>query len=263
MCEGEPYARYEYGDLDMLGKIRPSGLFRFYSAFQRRVPIDIYVLGDIEPGRVLESARRIFKHPAVRRSGKNGLLPPLVRKARRTPRAFTEHVDLTQGRIVMGYRSSIGFCSRDSHALAVASAVLGGFAHSKLFRVVREKASLAYSVGTHVLRSKGIMIAYAGVEAGNEAKARKLIEQQVAQLAAGRISAWELNSTKFSILDDLAAITDSPPKEIDFHFIHLLHGEHTTPEEIARKVGALTKKDLASAAAKLKLDTVFVLKKEG
>ncbi len=264
MCEGEPYARYEYGDIDVLERIRPPGLFRFYNTLCRRVPIDIYVLGDIQPDHVLRSVETIFKHPRARRPGGNGLLTPVVKKAPRMPRTSTEHADVAQGRLVMGYRSSVGFRSRDSHALAVAAAVLGGFAHSKLFRVVREKASLAYSVGTHMLRSKGMMIAYAGVEAGNEARAQKLIEGQVSQLASGRITARELNSTKSSILDDLAAITDSPGKEVDFHFIHLLHGQHSPygePSEIARKVSALTKQDLASAARKLKLDTVFVLTK--
>jgi len=139
--------------------------------------------------------------------------------------------------------------------------VLGGFAHSKLFRVVREKASLAYSVGSHMVRSKGIMIAYAGVEPGNEEKARRLIERQVSQLQKGKISNFELNSTKSSILDDLAAITDSPGREIEFHFVHLLHGERVTPREIAGRVGALTKKELTNAAARLKLDTIFILTK--
>ena len=143
----------------------------------------------------------------------------------------------------------------------MASAILGGFTHSKLFRVVREKASLAYSVGTRMIRSKGIMVAYAGVEPGREKDAQKLIEQQVANLQAGRISRFELDSTKTSILDDLAAITDSPSKEIDFHFVHHLHGQKTTPQKIGEIVRGLTKQELAAAASKLKLDTVFILTK--
>ena len=50
MCRGEPYARYEYGDLDTLDRIRPPGLFRFYRALCRRAPVDIYIHGDVEPG---------------------------------------------------------------------------------------------------------------------------------------------------------------------------------------------------------------------
>jgi predicted Zn-dependent peptidase len=259
LCEGEPYSRYEYGYLNALKKLRPQGLFKFYSSLRSSIPVDIYVLGDVAPEAVLRSVEGIFKQP---RSGRYKLLPPVVKSARRKARSFEERSDVAQGHLFMGYRCRIPFGHRNSHALAVAGAVLGGFAHSKLFRVVREKASLAYSVGTRMIRSKGIMVAYAGVEPGNEAKARKLIEKQMAALQAGRISNFELDSTKSSILDDLAAITDSPSREIDFHFVHQLHGEQTTPEEIAHTVSGLTKRDLSSAAAKLKLDTVFVLTKQ-
>jgi predicted Zn-dependent peptidase len=259
MCKKEPYSKYEYGSLDKKGKLRTPGLFKFYKSLLRSAPIDIYVIGDVEPEHVLRDVERIFRQ---RRSGKYNLLPAVVKTARRRKKRHEEYADVAQGQLFMGYRCRIPFRNRISHALAVASAVLGGFAHSKLFRVVREKASLAYSVGTRMIRSKGIMVAYAGVEPGKEQKAQKLIEEQVHKLQAGRISNFELDSTKSSILDDLAAITDSPSKEIDFHFVHLLHGQQITPEKIAQIVSGLTKQELATAAAKLKLDTIFVLTRE-
>jgi predicted Zn-dependent peptidase len=262
MCEGEPFERYEYGDLEELERTRPKELFKFYRSMRRRAPLDIYILGNIEPDRAVRSAGRVFTKPRAGRRARYRLLAPVVKSAHRKPRFHREHTEVAQGHLVMGYRANVAFQSRDSHALALASAVLGGFAHSKLFRIVREKMSLAYSVGTRMIRSKGVMVAYAGVEPGGEAKVQKLIEQQVARLQAGRISDFELDSTKRSILDDLAAITDSPAKEIDFDFVHLLHGEQTTPQEIARKIDALTRDEIAAAARKLKLDTVFVLTKQ-
>lgn len=256
MCEKEAYSTYEYGRIRAIKRIRPPGLFKFYKSLCHGIPVDIYVVGDVEPESVLRSVEKVFKR---RRSGKYRLIPPVIKAPRQKPQMHKEHANVAQGQLFMGYRCRIPFKSANSHSLAVASAVLGGFTHSKLFRVVREKASLAYSVGTRMIRSKGIMVAYAGVEPGKESKAQKLIEQQVARLQAGHISKFELDSTKTSILDDLAAITDSPSKEIDFHFVHHLHGRKTSPEKIGEIVRGLTKQQLATAAAKLKLDTVFVL----
>lgn len=256
MCEGEPFARFEYGSIRALARLRPEPLFRFYTSLVRRTPIDIYVLGDVRPENIFGRIGSLF---AGFRNGRYRLIPPVLKSARRRPQRFEERTPAAQAKLLMGYRCSAPFGSTTSHALALAAAVLGGFAHSKLFRFVREKSSLAYAVGTHMMRSKGMMIAYAGVEPGREAKAQKLIEQQVAQLKNGRVSRFELDSTRSSIIDDLSAITDSPSKEIDFHFVNLLHGQRVTPQEIAEKVRKTTKEEIVAAARKLKLDTVFVL----
>jgi predicted Zn-dependent peptidase len=259
MCEGEPFGRYEYGRVKDLKSITPANLFKFHSAMLRRILIDIYIVGDVEPAKVLQSIGRIFKR---RRGGRFRLSAPIIKAAARKPRVVEEHVDAAQCHLLMGYRCSAGFGQKASQAMAMAAAVLGGFPHSKLFRVVREKESLAYSVHAHMIRSKGIMVVYAGVDPGSESKARRLIEKQVGEIKAGRISSFELDSTKASILDDIAAITDSPAKEIHFHFVHLLHGSRTTPEEISRRIASMTKNEITTAARKLKLDTVFTLTKQ-
>jgi predicted Zn-dependent peptidase len=258
MCEGEPFGRYEYGMAQDLKSITPANLFNFYRSMLQRVIFDVYVVGDVEPASVLQSIRRIFKHP---RASRFRLSAPVIRAAPRRPRVVEEHVDASQCHLLMGYRCNAGFGQKTSQALAMAASVLGGFPHSKLFRIVREKESLAYSVHSHFIRSKGIMVVYAGVEPGTEAKARRLIEKQVAEIKAGRISSFELDSTKAGILDDIASITDSPSKEIHFHFVHMLHGSSMTPEEIGRRIASMTKKEITAAARKLKLDTVFTLTK--
>jgi len=223
-----------------------------------RAMFDIYVVGDVEPASVLQSIRGIFKRP---RNGRVRLSAPLIKAAPRRPRVVEEHVDASQCHLLLGYRCKAGFGQKTSQALAMAASVLGGFPHSKLFRVIREKESLAYSVHSHFIRSKGIMVVYAGVDPGTEAKARRLIEKQVGEIKAGRISSFELDSTKAGILDDIASITDSPSKEVHFHFVHMLHGSSMTPQDIGRRIASMTKKEITSAARKLKLDTVFTLTK--
>jgi len=259
MCEGEPFARYEYGDLKSLNLLRPSTLYKFYLSMRRSIPIDIYIVGDIDTDRLLKAAGKLF---GSTRTARSKLSPPVIKKARRKPKASNEYMDVAQGRLLMGYRSSVAFNDPQSHTLAMASAVLGGFAHSKLFQNIREKASLAYSVGTYMSRSKGVMVAYAGIEPGTEGRVRTMIEKQFAELKSGRISSFELDSTKASILDDIAAINDVPGKEIDFHFVNSLHGVSATPREVGDKIASLTKSEIAKAAERLVLDTIYNLTKQ-
>ncbi len=58
------------------------------------------------------------------------------------------------------------------------STILGGSAMSKLFQNVREKESLAYSIGSLYLKQKNNIIIKAGIEIENYEKAVNLIKMK-------------------------------------------------------------------------------------
>ena len=59
-------------------------------------------------------------------------------------RYVEEEMDVSQGKLVMGFTTETHFDDEDSYALTVFNSVYGSGAHSKLFNNVREKLSLAY-----------------------------------------------------------------------------------------------------------------------
>ena len=58
----------------------------------------------------------------------------------RLTREITERMDVTQGRLSMGWRAS----TNDAPAMMLANLIFGGYSNSKLFLNVREKLSLCY-----------------------------------------------------------------------------------------------------------------------
>ena len=111
-------------------------------------------------------------------------------------RVFEESLDVNQTVLVMGYCTNCTYLDDDYYALLVGNGVLGGFPHSKLFMNVRERASLAYSVGSSIEGSKGLLTIVAGISDDSREQAVEIINEQVNAIKGGRISPEELEQTK-------------------------------------------------------------------
>lgn len=58
------------------------------------------------------------------------------------PKEVIDEEDVKQGKLNIGYRTSITYTDQDYPALQVFNGLFGGFSHSKLFINVREKPVL-------------------------------------------------------------------------------------------------------------------------
>ena len=75
-----------------------------------------------------------------------------------------ESMNVNQGKLCLGFRTNIAPSSADYYPLVVYNGILGGDVHSKLFRNVREKASLAYFAQSILEKYKGLMLIMSGIE---------------------------------------------------------------------------------------------------
>ena len=93
-------------------------------------------------------------------------------------RFVEEALDVTQGKLVLGFR--LGECMEDPDraAIHVFNAVYGSGATSKLFMNVREKLSLCYYASSAVILRKGLMIVSSGISFENfEAAKAEILAQ--------------------------------------------------------------------------------------
>ena len=65
-------------------------------------------------------------------------------------RDAVEKMDVTQGKLTIGFRTNVDPDSDDFYALCVANGIFGAGVHSKLFQNVREKNSLAYYAASRI-----------------------------------------------------------------------------------------------------------------
>ncbi|MEW5784086.1 MAG: pitrilysin family protein, partial [Bacillota bacterium] len=258
MCAGEPFGVFKLGRVEDLAALDRVSLMRYYRHLFTRNPLELYVVGDLAAEQVLEAARETLffeRQPAV------ATFPAV--EIYREPGAVKfqeEAMDVSQSKLAMGYRTNTSYDDPLYFALLMYNGILGAFPHSKLFMNVREKAGLAYYVYSRLEKHKGIMIVAAGIESGDYEQAKDIIEEQMADMAAGKISEPEMENTRRGLINQLRAQDDNPYQMISFYLDGAIGGKQYTIPELIRGLESVGPAEIKAAAGKVRLDTIYLLR---
>jgi len=256
MCKEERFSLYKYGRLEDINDLDPSELYMYYKDMLSRNPIDIYVIGKLDEKQTYRLIQEKFGFE--RRSGEE-IKPTLIDKDVEKVREVVEKHEVSQGKISLGLRTYTTYKDDDYYALLMASGVLGGGPHSKLFQNVREKASLAYYIFSKVEKFKGLMIISSGIEFKNYSKALDIIKKQLEDIKRGSITNQELEGTRKSIINSLKETADNPSALIGFYQDGAIVDKHETIEDFIEKISNVGVSDIRRASEKITLDTIYFL----
>lgn len=256
MCKGEPYERYEYGRLEEIDRITPKDLLKLQERLLLEAPIDLFVSGDVDPKKVAALSKKIFK---FKKRKVRALPATLVKSGGGELREHLEKLDVEQGKMVLGCRTGVTWGQPDTFPLVMYNGLLGAFPHSKLFANVREKEGLAYAVHSSLDHTKGLLFVTAGIDPEKYAKCVEVIKQQMADLAAGKISDDEWNKTRLTITDRVRSREDNPSAKIGSLVEMTLNGKPMTASQVIEGVNAVTREQVVRAAARVRPDTIFYL----
>ncbi len=259
MCAGEPFAVDRLGDEAHAAALTPQNLWERYQALLRTAPMELYYCGTAAPERVEAALRSALQDlPA----GERQAVPsqPTAHTAPAAPKEVEEALDVTQGKLSMGF--TVGGRVWDSHfpALMLANAVYGGTTTSKLFLNVREKLSLCYYASSMLDKFKGVMLVASGVEFDKVEEARAEILAQLEACKAGQIEDWELEGARRSVVSALRSTGDSQSRLEDFWLGQMVAGLTEDLEALASRVEAVTREEVVAAFSAMTLDTVYFLK---
>ncbi len=254
MCAQEPFGIYKSGDLGNLKHLENKEVYEHYETLMGEHPTDIFCVG---PN--LEDVASLFASLIPKRAHTIELREPKKVQVNEE-RFFEETMDLNQAIVVMGYRTNCSYRDNDYYALLVGNGILGGFAHSKLFMNVREKASLAYSVGSHIEGSKGLLTITAGITDDQQEKALAIIGDQVTACQAGQISPDELEQTKRGLISAMISLGDSPAGIIDRNLIGVVEGEMRTIDQVVEAIRRVEHDDCVRVMERIQLDTTYLLR---
>lgn len=257
MCEGEAFARYEYGRLEEIAAVEPKVLLAHHRRLMERNPLHVFAVGDFDPDAVERMAARAFR---ARRREKAELPASVVHAPPREPRRVVEHLpEIEQGKLVIGWRTGLTLVDPGMSALAMLNGLFGAFSHSRLFRRLRERDGLAYFVETALDKSKGILLLRAGIPLDGLNRSREVIEKELASIGKGEIGAEELEMTRQALRARIRAMADSPARMITAHLEGILNGRAVPPEEREAGVERVTAEEVAEAARRVRLDTEYFL----
>ena len=259
MCAGEPYALPAHGRLEDLPDLDAAALTARWRAVLERAPVDVFAVGGGP-----ELADMVARQLAPLASGKAdavGTGPGAPAPAQ--PRVVHESEAVQQGKLCLGYRTGITRRDPRHAAMRMYAAILGGFPHSKLFRNVRERASLAYSASCEWDGHKGILMVHAGIESDAYERAVDIIGRQVEDMAAGRIDDDELEFTRRGLANHLREAADSTYGLLNSALgLAMVDDLRPLPERLA-EIAAVTRDDIVAAAQTVRLDTIYFLSDRG
>lgn len=259
MCAGEPYGLGRLGIAKEVERISLQKLNSHYQAILPAVRLELFYCGSATEKRVLGTFTRAFA--ALPRQGKQIEPAHTLRKdAPQEPKLVEEAMDVTQGKLSMGFR--VG--TADINAMMLVNAMFGGTSSSKLFMNVREKLSLCYYASSSYHRRKGILTVASGIECANYQKAVDEILAQLTAIANGEWTESELAIARSALRNSLRAMEDSAGALEDFTMGQTATGSDETLYGIMSALETVTPERIRDAAASVKLDTIYFLKgKEG
>lgn len=256
MFKDEEYVRFEYGDEASLAALTPESLTDVYRRRLAESPVDLFVLGEVDPAAVAKTARECFQLP---RGKVRAIAPDTVHPTPAAETVVFEKQALEQGKLVMTFATPVIACEQDHFPMSLFSAVLGGFPSSKLFVNVREKESLCYYATAQYNPFKGHVSIRSGIAPENYEKARAAILEEMRKMREGDITDRELSDVKTALLHHLTVSIDSPSAMIGRAVSNRISGLNVSYRETAERIAAVTRDQIAAAANLLVPDTTYFL----
>jgi len=259
MCEGESFALHRLGRVEDLEGVTPASLLAHHRRVLAEAPVDIFILGDVDPSELREEvARRLPLQPGVRR------FPDTVvkRSPDRPVKDVVDRLDVNQGVVVIGFRSGITLRDELYFPMLVANGVLGGFSHSKLFQEVREKNSLAYFAYSSIETVKGVGYMYAGVEFADAERCKAIMLEQLRAVQEGEITDAEMETTIATLVNDMLSAADSPGAMAELAVDQVFSGRDLSIDDRVARYRQVTREQVAEAARHFTPDTVYMLTRQ-
>lgn len=254
MCADEPYGVSRLGDEASVRHIHNQNLYQHYRQLLGTSRVEIFYCGSCAESRV-ESAL-LEALAALPRGMAEAPVTTVFRLPPTQPRYVSEEMDVTQGKLSMGFRC----LSDDIPAMILVNLLFGGSSNSKLFLNVREKLSLCYYASSSFHRVKGIMTVSSGIETGDYQKAYDEILHQLTAVQQGDWEEWEVPGALSTMLNSLRSLSDTQSGLENFYLGQAATGQMETPDDLAELLQQVTKERILAAANTVRLDTVYFLK---
>jgi predicted Zn-dependent peptidase len=256
-----PLGRPVLGSADVIAKVSRRSVDAYHRARYTASNVVVAAAGSVEHEPLVALVERMeekLREPPARRAAARAPFvappPPTLRFQRK---------DTEQYHVCLG-APGISRSDKRRFAESILDGVLGGSASSRLFQEVREKRGLAYSVYTYSSQyaDTGQIGVYVGTREENLAPCLRIIDEQIASVAAGDVRddeltrarenlkgrimlSMELTSSRMSRLGK-SLITDSELMSLDRILAEIEAVDASAVSELAE---LLLARDALSAAA--------------
>lgn len=229
-------------------------LINYKNSFYNTESAVVVIAGN--PGKhSVESLKKLvykyFKLPS-NKSKKNAIPVLSETKGQKIIQKQTE-----QSQLAIGFRT-VPLKHSDNYILDLISVILGGSMSSRMFKEIREKRGLAYSVKTHMntYSCGGSMITQAGVHDDKVYEAAKAIIGEYKKLINEKVGKSELLRAKEIVRGKtMIKFEDSEELALYYALEEVLTKNVKTPGQILEKYKKITAEDIQKTAKKYFVDS--------
>ena len=266
MYKNSGYGLSKYGNIEDLKTINSKNLYSRYKEIISKGKIDIIVSGNYEKEKIQTQIEenQFIKNLNSREDilNINNFKTELKEKID-NPETVKEEMDVTQGKLVIGL-DILPNNLEDFRFIAIMyNAIFGNGVNSKLFQIVREKESLAYTAKSEYVVQKNNIFIRCGIECEKYDKTVELIKVLLEQMKNGEFTEEDINKTKEYIISGIDSINEEQDTQILYLFGQELSKLPLKTEEYKEKIKAVTKEQITEFAQSIQLNTIYFLKSGG
>lgn len=244
------------GYMEDLEKIDSRKLYKYYEDMLKKDIVDIFVIGNVKTDKVAKIIEKKFNINTLKKQGESHFIEPKTKRL--LPKTFKENTSYSQSQLVMGFKMNNLSDFELRYVLNVYAYILGGGPDSKLFKNVREKNSLCYSISASGQPLNSIMIVSAGINASNFNKTVSLVKKEVKQMIKGNFTDEDIIKAKVTYLNSLKELEDNPQSILSLYVGMEYLNSHDLDIRI-NNINKVTKSDVVALASKIHLDTIYLL----
>lgn len=256
MCAGEPYGIDREKLEEDIKNLDGEKLYKGYRNMLETAQIFVTACGSIKEDMLRETIFEFVSGVENRNPAETETV--FIEKAGEV-RYFTENMEVSQAKLVIGLRTGMTHANDDYSAFRVMTDIFGGGPYSRLFANVREKMSLCYYCSARLLREKGIIFIQCGVEKENYEEALKEILNQLDIVKNGGFTDEDFDSSISALTDAYRGVGDTPSAICTFYGSQAFDNSVASGAEIAARIEKVTREDVVRCANRVSVDSVYLL----
>jgi predicted Zn-dependent peptidase len=244
------------GYMEDLVKITKENLYEYYKKMLKDNIVDIFIVGNFDEDEMKKMIEDNININTIKKKSKSHIINHT--KFRKLVNYKKQEKNINQSILLFGFKLDNITEFERCYVLAVYNSILGGSPNSKLFREVREKHSLCYSISSTYSGINSYFLISAGIDRKDYDKSVSLIKEELKKMKNGQFKDEEIKEAKVSYIASLKEIEDTPSSMISIYEAHE-YLNYGLMEEREENINKVTKEDIINLSKKLKLDTIYLL----
>lgn len=243
------------GTVDLVQQETATSVYTAFTEMLHLDRLDIFVLGEEDHTLVTDwcqSLRFTYRNPK--------LVWTYQQEAGSMIAEFVEQKEVNQSILELAYHLPVVCRSVNYPAFLVFNGLFALYSHSKLFRVIREKEGLAYTLGSVFDTFSNFYSLYMGIDGKERLRAMRLVYRELRAMQQGRFSQDDLEQTKQLLLSSMRSAQDKPAHGMEKLYYELVLTDLSmTQDKLTKLVKEVSSEDVQAVARQLRLQAVYFM----